>query len=120
MNAMLRPHTILTLSILPRKVLILTLDGSGDGLSATVSIGFWGKLERIASIPTYHSIGILYSRMTAFLGMKPLEHEYKLMGMAPYAPDSLTEKSYHVLKKYFSLDESGLYFVNKSESGDTN
>lgn len=97
-----------------RKVLILTLDGSGDGLSATVSIGFGGKLERIASIPTYHSIGILYSRMTAFLGMKPLEHEYKLMGMAPYAPDSLTEKSYHVLKKYFSLDESGLYFVNKS------
>ncbi len=97
-----------------RKVLVVTLDGSGDGLSATVSLGEGGRLKRLAVIPTYHSIGILYSRMTAFLGMKPLEHEYKLMGLAPYAPEKLSQKSYEVLKTYFKLDESGLYFVNQS------
>jgi carbamoyltransferase len=97
-----------------RKVLVLTLDGSGDGLSLSVSIGYKGKLERIAAGPSYHSIGILYSRVTAFLGMKPLEHEYKLMGLAPYASEKYAAKSYDVFKKYFSLDESGLFFKNNS------
>ena len=94
--------------------LIFTLDGSGDGLSATVSIGKDHKMERLAEIPTFDSLGMLYSRMTQFLGMKPLEHEYKLMGMAPYAPKFLEEKSYEVLKQFISLDDSGLYFKNTS------
>ncbi|MDH5401082.1 MAG: hypothetical protein OEY49_01215 [Candidatus Heimdallarchaeota archaeon] len=65
--------------------LILTLDGAGDGLSATVSIGNIDGIKRIASTTAYHSIANnIYSEMTGFLGLKRWEHEYKLMGMAPY------------------------------------
>jgi carbamoyltransferase len=97
-----------------RKSLVFTLDGSGDGLSATVSIGHGDKLERIKKIHTFNSLGMIYSRTTALMGMKPLEHEYKLMGMAPYSPDFLTEKAYKVFKKYIKLDKSGLSFENTS------
>ena len=97
-----------------RKILVFTLDGSGDGLSATVSIGYKNKLERIKKIHSFNSLGMIYSRTTAFLGMKPLEHEYKLMGMAPYAPDFLSEKAYNVLNKYIKLDKTGLSFENTS------
>lgn len=66
--------------------LVLTLDGAGDGLCATVSTPRAnGDLELLASISEEHSIGILWALMTSLLGMVPLEHEYKIMGMAPYA-----------------------------------
>jgi len=69
------------------KVLVLTCDGNGDRLSATVSIGENGRLERIASIGENESIGHLYAMVTYFMGMVPLEHEYKVMGIAPYVGD---------------------------------
>ena len=65
--------------------LILTLDGAGDGLCATVSIGEKTGIRRIASSTYYDSPGnAMYSEVTAYLGLKRWEHEYKLMGMAPY------------------------------------
>ncbi len=67
-------------------VLVLTCDGSGDRLSATVSVGERGDLRRIAEIPEQDSIGRLYALVTHYLGMAPLEHEYKVMGLAPYVP----------------------------------
>lgn len=76
------------------KTLILTLDGMGDGLSATVSIGQGFKIKRIAETSYYDSIGNnLYSEITAYLGMKRWEHEYKVMGLAPYGkPDGIIEE----------------------------
>ena len=67
------------------KKLIFTMDGSGDGLSSTVSIFENGKLKRIAYTGGYASLGDVYSQTTRFLGMKILEHEYKVMGLAAYA-----------------------------------
>ena len=66
------------------KVLVLTCDGSGDRLSATVSTGERGRLTRIAEVSEHASIGRLYALVTRYLGMTPLEHEYKVMGLAPY------------------------------------
>ena len=57
-------------------VLVLTCDGAGDHLCATVNVGRNGELQRIA--------GRLYSMVTRNMGMVPLEHEYKIMGLAPY------------------------------------
>jgi carbamoyltransferase len=70
------------------KVLLLTCDGSGDGVCATVNIGERGKIQTIAATEESHSIGTLYATVTYLFGMVPMEHEYKLMGLAPY-----TEKS---------------------------
>lgn len=80
------------------KVLILTQDGSGDGLSGTVNIGYKGTIERIASIKKEDSLGRLYATTTFMMGMVPLEHEYKLMGMAPYAPKTGQKLGHDVYK----------------------
>jgi len=70
------------------KVLVLTCDGAGDRLSGSVSIAEKGSIEQIASIPENDSIGHLYSMVTYCMGMMPLEHEYKVMGLAPYVGDT--------------------------------
>lgn len=70
-------------------VLVLTNDGAGDGLCASVRIGKGGQLHgAIATVPEADSIGNVFAVITFMMGMVPLEHEYKLMGLAPYAPDS--------------------------------
>lgn len=66
------------------RVLVFTCDGSGDRLSATVSIGSRGALTRIAQTSEHDSIGRLYALVTRRLALLPLEHEYKVMGLAPY------------------------------------
>lgn len=69
------------------RVLVFTCDGSGDRLCATVSVAEHGKVTRIAAVPEEHSLGRFYSLVTYGLGMVPLEHEYKIMGLAPYGDD---------------------------------
>lgn len=95
------------------KSLILTLDGMGDGLSATVNIGTRFKIQRIAETSFYDSLGNnLYSEITAFLGMKRWEHEYKVMGLAPYGKwDEVIE----VLRKVIRINpQNPLEFENIS------
>lgn len=95
-------------------MLILTLDGSGDGLSGTVNVcrsPF--DVENVERINTYNSIGTFYSRLTEYLGMKPLSHEYKVMGMAGYGNEKYFMPVYKkMLDKYFTLE--GLKFKNLS------
>ena len=66
-------------------VLVLTCDGAGDRLCATVNIARNGRIRRVAGVDEGHSIGALYGKITYLSGMVPMEHEYKLMGLAPYA-----------------------------------
>jgi carbamoyltransferase len=73
-------------------VLILTCDGSGDDLCATVNIVRDGRIERIAAVPESNSLGIVYGMATTVLGMMPLEDEHKVMGMAPYATKRVIDK----------------------------
>jgi len=67
------------------KVLVLTCDGQGDMSSASVFVGENRKLRKLHDVAYQHSVGQLYSYVTFLLGFVPLEHEYKLMGMAPYS-----------------------------------
>jgi carbamoyltransferase len=74
-------------------VLVLTADGAGDDLCATVSTAdAAGRLTRLASVPESDSPAMIYLTITTLLGMVPNEHEYKLMGMAPYAPPAAAEE----------------------------
>jgi carbamoyltransferase len=77
--------------------LILTLDAEGDDLCATVSVGREGRIQRLASTPAGRSIGVLYAAITRWLGMKAEEHEYKVMGLAPYAPARMAESAAELL-----------------------
>ncbi len=67
------------------KTLVFTLDGMGDGISASVSIGQENSIRCIAQTSYFDSpTNNLYSEITEYLGMKRCEHEYKVMGLAPY------------------------------------
>jgi carbamoyltransferase len=91
----------------PRKerILVITNDGAGDGLCATVSLGENNSLQRIAKVKSIHSLAGIYSLTTKLLGFKPLEHEYKLMGMAPYSSDMGREIGYNTFRKYVSASK---------------
>jgi carbamoyltransferase len=87
-------------------VLVVTCDGQGDGLSASVRIGERGHLSPpLATVKDADSLGSVYATITALLGMVPLEHEYKLMGMAPYAPEGGAERSYQQFRDLLRFSE---------------
>src|SRR5437870_2597749 len=86
--------------------LVLTNDNSGDGLCATASRGRGVTLERSEATPSGPgSLGSFYTLVTLLLGMKPGEHEYKVMGLAPYAPARETERAVAALGKVFTMTE---------------
>jgi carbamoyltransferase len=93
-----------------QKYLVLTCDGDGDGLCGTVRVMGGGEEQLVASIPWDNSLGALYSWTTFGMGFVPLEHEYKLMGMAPYASDSASVEMAKVFASYLGIDETGLSF----------
>jgi len=96
------------------RVLLLTLDGGGDKLAATVSVGSGNSIERIATTPDTDSLGNLYSRVTYMLGFVPWEHEYKIMGMAPYASEKNSGRVKDILASYLGFSESNpLVFKRK-------
>jgi carbamoyltransferase len=101
------------------KVLVLTCDGTGDGISATVNIGQDGEIRRIAETSSYDSLGLLYSAITVHLGMRANDHEYKVMGLAPYGRYDLgVNKEWPLVDKMHSLVRlnpgNGLTFQNTS------
>ncbi len=91
-------------------VLILTCDGAGDGVSASVSIGRKGEIERVAETSRKASLGKVYSRVTYALGLTPWEHEYKVMGLAPYAEQKYAQEICDILKEHLKLSDDGLRF----------
>ena len=95
--------------------LILTCDGSGDDLSASVRVmGPNGKDEVVATTQWNNSLGALYSWTTYRMGFVPLEHEYKLMGMAPYTQEKYAAEVRDVYREFLGLDKTGLSFKRKT------
>jgi carbamoyltransferase len=87
--------------------LVLTNDNSGDGLCATASTARGTALERREATPSAPgSLGAFYSFVTLLLGMKFGEHEYKVMGLAPYAPAAAVERAAAALSEVFGLEET--------------
>ena len=94
-----------------KKVLGLTCDGAGDGLSATVSICKDNSIERISSTSRHASLGKIYSRITLLTGFKPWEQEYKIMGLAPYADQQMSYSAAGPLRSLLKLSTSDLKFT---------
>jgi carbamoyltransferase len=89
-----------------RDALVLTNDNSGDGLCATASTGSGLTLSRHeAASSAPGSAGAFYSFVTLLLGMKFGEHEYKVMGLAPYAGERWAARAEAALREVFDLDE---------------
>lgn len=92
------------------EILVLTADGEGDGLAASVSIYKKGKQTRISATNLNNSLGSYYSAITQYLGMKPNEHEYKVMGLAPYAPSVDVDRVLDIMKDWIIVDHKTLEF----------
>ena len=85
--------------------LVLTNDNSGDGLCATASAAAETTVVRREATPSAPgSLGAFYSFVTLLLGMKFGEHEYKVMGLAPYAPARQAERATASLRGVFEFE----------------
>lgn len=93
--------------------LVVTADGSGDGNCSTIRLMGGGRDEIIATTDWENSLGSLYAWVTYALGFIPWEHEYKLMGMAPYVSAKAAEPMLNLFRSYLGLDEEGLRFEKK-------
>ncbi len=72
-----------------RDAAILTIDGVGEWATASIAHGKDEKITVLKALHFPHSLGLLYSAFTYFLGFKVNSGEYKLMGLAPYGnPES--------------------------------
>ncbi len=63
---------------------VLTMDGVGEWATTSAAIGDGHKLEMFQEIHFPHSLGLLYSAFTYYIGFKVNSGEYKVMGLAPY------------------------------------
>ncbi|MEM1578025.1 MAG: carbamoyltransferase [Candidatus Pacearchaeota archaeon] len=90
------------------KSAILTIDGIGEWATTTIGIGEGNKLKILKEIHFPHSVGLLYSTFTAFLGFEINEGEYKVMGMAPYGKPIFLDK----VKKLVKLYDDGSFELN--------
>jgi carbamoyltransferase len=88
---------------------ILTVDGVGEWTTATLGIGKGTDIKLLKEIRFPHSLGLLYSAFTAFLGFKVNEGEYKVMGMAPYGEPRYIDKIYDNLIK---VADDGSFWIN--------
>jgi carbamoyltransferase len=77
---------------------ILTVDGVGEWATATVGHGMDRSLTLDGEIRFPHSLGLLYSAFTAFLGFEVNEGEYKVMGMAPYGVPRYQDKVWKLVE----------------------
>lgn len=66
------------------KAAVLTLDGVGEWTTTSIAVGKGNELEVTDEIKFPHSLGLLYSAFTYYIGFKVNSGEYKLMGLAPY------------------------------------
>jgi carbamoyltransferase len=84
---------------------VLTADGVGEWATTTLGVGHGIDLEVTHEIRYPHSLGLLYSAFTAYLGFEVNEGEYKVMGMAAYGRPTCVDK----VRKLIDLADDGSY-----------
>jgi carbamoyltransferase len=92
-----------------KQAAILTIDGVGEWATGTLGIGQENNISLFKQINFPHSLGLLYSAFTAYLGFEVNEGEYKVMGMAAYGKPRFADKiKAHVL----TLASDGSFSLN--------
>ncbi len=95
---------------------ILTVDGVGEWATASLSRGKGNKIFRLKDLNFPNSLGLFYATLTAFLGFKVNNDEYKVMGLASYGKPTYMKKFGRLLKifpdgsielnlKYFNFEQ---------------
>lgn len=89
---------------------VVTVDGVGEWATTTISHGKGNDLQILEEIHFPHSLGLLYSALTYYLGFKVNSAEYKVMGLAPYGEPKYVEQ----MKQLIQLKEDGSFALDMS------
>ena len=92
---------------------ILTIDGVGEYQTTALWISRDSLIEPLKEINFPHSIGLLYSTFTAFLGFRVNEGEYKMMGLAAFG----TPRYENEIKKIIDIKDDGSFKLDMSYFG---
>lgn len=103
---------------------VVTVDGVGEWNTASVYKGEGEGLREVMTINFPNSIGLLYSTITSYLGFRPNDGEYKVMGLAPYGDADMyfdklfsvfnnTTNKFFIDQKYFTWEYSDKVMFNK-------
>lgn len=104
-------HAASTYLVSPfKKAAILTADGLGEWSTTTLGYAEDNNITIEKEIHFPHSLGLLYSAVTAHLGFKVNDHEYKVMGLAPYGKPIYYDK----FKKIVKMNDDGSYKLDMS------
>ena len=95
---------------------ILTVDGVGEWCTASICKGEGKKIEILKELHFPHSVGLLYSAFTYYLGFRVNSGEYKLMGLAPYGIEESEETKLFIKKiktEIVDIKNDGSIFLNQ-------
>jgi carbamoyltransferase len=98
-----------------QKAAILTIDGVGEWATTTIGLGEGNAIRILRELHFPHSLGLLYSAFTSYLGFRVNSGEYKLMGLSPYGNEEDAETISFVQKikdKLVSIKEDGSFLLN--------
>jgi carbamoyltransferase len=90
---------------------VMTIDGRGEDATTTYNIGSGNNLERISQVNMPHSLGLLYEKMTSYLGFLHSSDEYKVMALASYGKPEFTS----VFESMITLHEEGRYSISNDD-----
>ena len=85
---------------------ILTMDGVGEWATSSIAQGKDNKIELLREMHFPHSLGLLYSAFTYYLGFKVNSGEYKVMGLAPYGQPKYADL---ILDRLIDLKQDGSF-----------
>lgn len=110
-------HAASTYYVSPyNKAAILSVDGVGEWATSSICLGEGKDITVLKELKFPHSLGLLYSAFTYFLGFRVNSGEYKLMGLAPYGdPGSQQVKDFvNIIKKELvEIKEDGSIWLNQ-------
>jgi carbamoyltransferase len=99
-----------------KKAAILTIDGVGEWATASICLGEGKDITILKELRFPHSLGLLYSAFTYFLGFRVNSGEYKLMGLAPYgnpASPDVDRYVHAIMNELIELKEDGSVWLNQ-------
>lgn len=87
---------------------VVTVDGVGEWATATIGYGQGTQLDLKKEIHFPHSLGLLYSAITYYIGFKVNSAEYKVMGLAPYGEPKYMDE----MRQLIDIKEDGSFALN--------
>lgn len=98
------------------KAAILTIDGVGEWCTASIALGDNKQISLLKEMEFPHSVGLLYSAFTYYLGFTVNSGEYKLMGLAPYGNPESEETDHFISiikKELVDIKTDGSIWLNQ-------